>query len=234
MTEIFVAIDTNDFARARNLCAVIAQTKAGAKLGLEFFNANGPQAIQKIRDEFSDLPFFLDLKLHDIPNTVASSVRALAVLQPDYLNVHASGGFDMMKAAGDAAAEEAAKKNLKPAKMIAVTVLTSLDDENLAAVGQQIPAKEQVLRLATLTKDAGLAGVVCSPHEIGILRGKLGSDFVLITPGIRPEGSDQNDQKRIMTPKEALKLGATHLVIGRPITGSDDPKGNIEKIYSSF
>ncbi len=231
MTRIFCAIDTPDLAKAEKLCEAISQTSAGIKLGLEFFNSNGPQGISKIRDKFPDVPFFLDLKLHDIPNTVAASVRALAKLQPDYLNVHAGGGYEMMKAANDAAHEEAAKLNLRAAKMIAVTVLTSFDDEGLKLVGMQTPIEGQVIRLAKLTQEAGLAGVVCSPLEIKPLHDELGPNFVLITPGIRPAGSESNDQKRIMTPKEALDLGATHLVIGRPITGASDPKAAIEKIY---
>ena len=234
MTKIFCSVDTPDLARAKELAAAISQTKAGIKLGLEFFNANGPQGIAQIREAFPDLPFFLDLKLHDIPNTVAASVRALAKLQPDYLNVHAGGGYEMMKVANDAANDQATKENLRAAKMISVTVLTSFSEEGLSAVGQSLPIEDQVLRLAKLTKQAGLAGVVCSPHEIKTLRRNLGEEFVLITPGIRPAGADVNDQKRVMTPKEALDLGATHLVIGRPITGAENPKTAIEEIYATF
>ena len=234
MTKIFVAVDTQDLNRAHELAGIIAKTKAGIKLGLEFFNSNGPQGVAKIRDAFPELPFFLDLKLHDIPNTVASSVKALAKLQPDYLNVHAGGGYEMMKVANEAALEAADKLNLRAAKMIAVTILTSFDEEGLKLVGMQTPIEAQVVRLAKLTKEAGMAGVVCSPQEIEPLRERLGTDFVLITPGIRPAGADLNDQKRIMTPKEALYLGATHLVIGRPITGDNDPADAIEKIYQEL
>ncbi len=234
MPRIFCAVDTQDLSTAEKLCEIIASTKAGVKLGLEFFNTHGPQGIAKIRDSFPDLPFFLDLKLHDIPTTVAKSVRALAKLQPDYLNVHAGGGFEMMKGAAHAASDEAERLGLRPAKMIAVTVLTSFDEESLKLVGQETPIQNQVLRLAKLTKEAGLAGVVCSPHEIQTLREEIGCQFVLITPGIRPEGSVANDQKRTMTPKEALDLGATHLVIGRPITQAADPAEAIEKIYQTL
>lgn len=231
MPKIFVAIDTPDLKRAAELADIIATTKAGIKLGLEFFNANGPQGIEAIRNAHPSLPFFLDLKLHDIPNTVASSVRALARLQPDYLNVHAGGGFEMIKAANEAANEAAEKNNLRAPKMIAVTVLTSFDDEGLKLIGMQTPIEAQVIRLAKLTKEAGLAGVVCSPKEIKPIHDEMGHNFVLITPGIRPAGADLNDQKRIMTPKEALDLGATHLVIGRPITGAADPAQAIHQIY---
>lgn len=234
MPRIFCAIDTPDLKRAHDLAGVIATTKAGIKLGLEFFNSNGPQGVAKIRDAYPDLPFFLDLKLHDIPNTVASSVRALAKLQPDYLNVHAGGGFEMMQRANEVAHEEAEKSGLRAAKMISVTILTSFDEEGLKLVGMQTPIEAQVLKLAKLTREAGLAGVVCSPKEIRILREELGQQFVLITPGIRPEGAELNDQKRTMTPKEALDLGATHLVIGRPITGAANPEEAIEKIYLSL
>ena len=234
MPRIFCAIDTPDLTRAEELCGILSAHKAGVKLGLEFFNTHGPQGVTKIRDAYPDLPFFLDLKLHDIPNTVASSVRTLAKLQPDYLNVHAGGGFEMMKAAVEAANDEADKRALRPAKMIAVTILTSFDEEGLKLVGQETPIEKQVMRLAKLTKEAGMAGVVCSPLEIKALREEIGPQFVLITPGIRPEGSETGDQKRIMTPKEALNLGATHLVIGRPITGAKDPAAAIEAIYNSL
>lgn len=234
MPRIFCAIDTQDFVRAKELCGIISHTKAGVKLGLEFFNAHGPQGIAKIRDAFPDVPFFLDLKLHDIPNTVAQSVRALAKLQPDYLNVHATGGFEMMKLAQEAAREEADKLGLRPAKMISVTVLTSFDEEGLKLACVETPIENTVLRLAKLTKESGMVGVVCSPKEIQVLRENLGPQFVLITPGIRPAGADMNDQKRAMTPKEALNLGATHLVIGRPITGSKDPAQTIEDIYQAL
>ena len=234
MPKIFCSVDTVSVERAMDLARMMAGTGAGIKLGLEFFNANGPGSIARIRDTFPDLPFFLDLKLHDIPNTVAASVRALVRLQPDYLNVHASGGYDMMRAANDAAHDAAARDGLRPAKMIAVTVLTSFDEAGFKKTGHQDPIERQVLRLAALTKEADLAGVVCSPHEIRTIREKIGNEFVLITPGIRPEGADVNDQKRVMTPKEAMHLGATHLVIGRPITGADDPGAAVAAILSSL
>ena len=234
MPRIFCAIDTQDFARAKELCGIIAHTKAGVKLGLEFFNTHGPQGVAQIRDAFPDVPFFLDLKLHDIPNTVAQSVRALAKLQPDYLNVHATGGFEMMKLAVEAAREEAEKQGLRTAKMISVTILTSFDEEGLRLACVETPIENTVLKLARLTKEAGMAGVVCSPKEIETLRENLGAQFVLITPGIRPEGAAMNDQKRTMTPKEALNFGATHLVIGRPITGAKDPAQAIEEIYQNL
>lgn len=213
--KIFCAIDTPDLNQAKSLAKSISGTGCGIKLGLEFFNAFGPQGVHEIKKIIGDTKLFLDLKYHDIPNTVASAIKAISNIGADYLNVHASGGLEMMKAAKAACASET--------KLLAVTVLTSLDDSNLTAVGQSVPAADQVERLARLTQSAGLDGVVCSAHEISRLRAACGPDFVLMVPGIRPAGADAGDQKRIMTPEEAMKAGATHLVIGRPITGATDP-----------
>jgi orotidine-5'-phosphate decarboxylase len=172
------------------------------------------------------LPVFLDLKFHDIPNTVAGAVRAVAGLGAAIVNVHASGGSAMLTAAAEAAAEYGANRPL----IIAVTVLTSLDDNDLASVGQAVPAASQVERLALLTLSCGLDGVVCSSAEIAALRAACGAEFRLIVPGIRPHWASTGDQKRIMTPREARDLGADVLVIGRPITGSDDPAAAAARI----
>lgn len=224
MTKIYCAIDTPDHARALELAKAMASVPGcGIKLGLEYFSYNGAKGVSEIRNAFPDLPLFLDLKYHDIPNTVASAFKAFAQLGVEYVNLHAAGGKEMMVMAREAVESEAAKLGKAAPKVLAVTVLTSLDDANLQSVGQSIPARDQVLRLATLTKEAGLAGIVCSAHEIAPVREKLGQDFVLMVPGIRPAGSDKGDQKRVMTPDEAFKAGATHLVIGRPITGALDP-----------
>jgi orotidine-5'-phosphate decarboxylase len=189
----------------------------GLKLGLEFFNANGPQGVAKLAEV--GLPVFADLKLHDIPNTVAGGIRAVLPLGVSIVNVHASGGAAMMKAAADAAATAGAKRP----KVIAVTVLTSLDASDLAAAGVNSSPADQVLRLAKLAKASGIDGVVCSAHEIEPLRATLGPDFMLIVPGIRPAGASVGDQKRVMTPRDAVRLGADILVIGRPITEAADP-----------
>lgn len=224
MTKIFCALDTPDQSRATALAQSLSQVAGcGIKLGLEYFSANGAAGVAAIRKAFPDLPLFLDLKYHDIPNTVAQAYRALAGLGVEYINLHAAGGREMMQAANTAIRDEAAKLNVKAPQVLAVTVLTSLDDKNLTEVGQATPAADQVVRLAKLTKDCGLAGIVCSAHEITRIRSELGSDFVLMVPGIRPAGSDAGDQKRVMTPGEAFAAGATHLVIGRPITGAPDP-----------
>jgi orotidine-5'-phosphate decarboxylase len=223
LPAIFCAIDTTDTARAVDLAAQVAQAGCGIKLGLEYFNAHGPDGIRRVTDAHAHVPLFLDLKYHDIPNTVAGAVRAACALAPAYMNVHAAGGLEMMKAAMDAARDESAKRGIAAPRMLAVTILTSLDDPALHAVGYVGAAADNVLRLAALTQAAGMDGIVCSAHEIAAVRRECGADFVLMVPGIRPAGADTGDQKRVMTPAQAMDAGATHLVIGRPITGAPDP-----------
>jgi len=227
---IFCAVDTTEIDRARMLAAILARTRCGLKLGLEFFSALGPQGVRTIREEFPQLPLFLDLKFHDIPNTVAQAIRAVVPLGLSYVNIHAAGGAAMMKAAADASRDEAAKRNIPAPHVLAVTVLTSLDDTALGTVGQQGPAAVQVERLARLAQNSGMAGVVCSAHEIETLRAACGPDFILMVPGIRPAGSATQDQKRTMTPAQAISAGASHLVIGRPITQAADPAQAITTI----
>ena len=216
MNPVFVAIDTTDLEYARALAERLKPHIGGVKLGLEFFSAHGPNGVRAFSG--LDLPIFLDLKFHDIPNTVAGAVRAAAALGVDILTVHAAGGPAMLKAAAEAAGAVHPKT-----KIIAVTVLTSLADSDLDLVGQRGPAADQVMRLAALARDCGLHGVVCSAHEIAALRAKLGPDFLLAVPGIRPKGAQLGDQQRVMGPKEALDAGASLLVIGRPITAAPDP-----------
>ncbi len=230
---VFVAIDTPDLARAKALVSMLRDAGCGIKLGLEFFNRHGPQGIRDVMDGV-DAPLFLDLKFHDIPNTVAGAVRAAVALRPAYLNVHAGGGAAMMQAACDAAKEAAAQENVPCPGLLAVTVLTSLDDPALEAVGQSVPAGDQVERLALLAKKSGMDGVVCSAHEIERLRAACGAGFALMVPGIRPAGSAANDQKRIMTPERAIAGGATHLVIGRPITQAEDPAAAARAILETL
>lgn len=221
--RLYVALDTQDLARAEALAAAIAPSGASLKLGLEFFSAHGAAGVLKVKAKAPGSRLFLDLKFHDIPNTVASAVRAAMVTAPTILNVHAAGGPAMLRAARDAADDEAAKRGIARPLLIAVTVLTSLDDADLAAVGQTPPAADQVKRLAALTQSCGLDGVVCSSHEAAALRALCGPDFRLVVPGIRPAGADVGDQKRIMTPREAIVAGASDLVVGRPITGANVP-----------
>lgn len=213
---VYAALDTTDLDYARELAGRVRGSVGGLKLGLEFFNAHGPAGVRPFLD--MGLPVFLDLKYHDIPNTVAGACRAAAQLGVSILNVHAQGGMAMMKAARDAV------KSVSPAtKLIAVTMLTSIGDEDLPSLGLTPPVGDQVLRLASLAQQSGLDGVVCSAHEIARLRKELGPDFLLVVPGIRPAGSDAGDQKRVMGPAEARDAGASILVIGRPITGAPDP-----------
>lgn len=214
--KIFCAIDTDDLGRAKGLASLLAPLGIGLKLGLEFFNANGPQGALAIRNANSDIPLFMDLKCHDIPNTVAKAIKAIShAIEPAYLNVHAGGGREMM---------EKAKEACHPStKLLGVTVLTSMNESDLHGIGVHNSPAEQVQRLAKLTKDSGLDGIVCSSHEIETMRTAHGNNFVLMVPGIRPAGADHGDQKRVMSPKQALEIGATHLVIGRPITQSPEP-----------
>ncbi|MBL4721647.1 MAG: orotidine-5'-phosphate decarboxylase [Alphaproteobacteria bacterium] len=219
--KIFAALDTTDVEEARNLALRLKGSVGGVKLGLEFFSANGAAGVREIAK--TGLPIFLDLKFHDIPNTVAGAVRAVMGLRPKILNVHAAGGPAMMRAAVEAAREAADAQNIRPPLVIAVTVLTSLDDDDLTAVGQTPPAADQVIRLARLTQDCGLDGIVCSPRETASVRAACGPDFKLIVPGIRPNLSVANDQKRTSSPSDAINAGADYLVIGRPITKAPDP-----------
>ena len=217
--RILVALDTTDAAQALALAEGVKGAVGGVKLGKEFFTSNGPDGVRKV--SAAGLPVFLDLKFHDIPNTVAGAVRAAAPLAPFMLNVHASGGRAMMEAAVKAA-DEAAQGGPRPI-MLAVTVLTSLSEEDLIEISINNETKAQVAKLAKLAQESGMDGVVCSAHEIKVIRSVCGPDFKLVVPGIRPEWSAKGDQKRIVTPRDAVSLGADYLVIGRPITQSDDP-----------
>ena len=223
MSPIFVAIDTPDLERARSLAQQVQAEAGGVKLGLEFFSANGPAGVASIRE--LGLPVFLDLKLHDIPNTVAKAVEALRPLEAAVLTVHAAGGRAML---------EAAKTAAGPAtKVVAVTVLTSLDGEDLRSIGVQSEPGEQVARLAELARSAGLDGIVCSGAEVGAAHAAWPDGYFVI-PGVRPVGTDASDQKRVVTPRQALDDGASMLVIGRPITGASDPAAAIRDIAATL
>ncbi len=224
---ILVGLDTPDLARAAKLAAMLRGAVGGLKIGKEFFTAQGPDGV---RAAVGGERLFLDLKFHDIPNTVAGAVRAAVHLRPFILNVHASGGRAMMRAAAQAARETAEDLAVPRPLVIGVTVLTSLDAADLEVVGQRGPVAAQVLRLAAVAQASGLDGVVCSPHEIEALRKHCGPDFALVVPGIRPAWAAAGDQKRVMSPAEALSLGADYLVIGRPITGQDDPAAAARRI----
>ncbi|MEO3435066.1 orotidine-5'-phosphate decarboxylase [Inquilinus sp. CAU 1745] len=220
-SPIFCAVDTPTIDAARSLASRLTGLVGGLKLGLEFFLANGPDGYRALAGQ--DLPIFLDLKLHDIPNTVAGAVRSVTALNPAFVTIHASGGPAMMKAAAEAARETADKLGAPRPRLLGVTVMTSLDSGDLGAVGQDPDMAAQVDRLAELSRESGLDGIVCSPHEIERLRRRIGEGFTLMVPGIRPRWAAANDQKRVLTPSEAMALGADHLVIGRPITAATDP-----------
>ena len=216
LNPIILAVDTSSLEEAKSLALKLKDHIGGIKIGMEFFNSFGPEGIRVIQK--FNIPIFLDLKLHDIPATVYKTVSTLLALNPAIINVHASGGSEMMRAASRARKDS----NNKNTKIIAVTMLTSLDDNDLKEVGFSITSNELVLSLAKLAKDSGLDGIVCSAKEISTIRKAIGKDFLLVVPGIRPEDNKLNDQKRTMTPKGAISEGADLLVIGRPITQSDD------------
>lgn len=220
--KLIVALDVDSLDKAVTLVEQLAPHVGVFKIGMELYNSAGPDAVRQIVKRGSKV--FLDLKLHDIPTTVAKTVRVLTRLGVSIINIHAGGGLAMMQAAASAAQDEAAVRGIKPPKVIAVTVLTSLD-QNALNTQLNIPGtvEEQVLRWAKLAQQAGLHGVVCSPREIKAIRETCGENFIIITPGIRPAGVSKNDQQRVMTPAEAVKLGASYLVVGRPITGAKEP-----------
>lgn len=225
-TPIFCAIDKPDLGGALTLCSQLPNG-IGIKLGLEFFNALGLAGLKEIEKSFPHIPIFLDLKYHDIPNTVAGAIRAITTdFKPAYLNVHAAGGFQMMKAAKDACPPQT--------KLLAVTILTSLDEEAIMQVGFQAGIQSRVVQMSKLAQEIGLDGIVCSSHEIELIRKECGDDFILMVPGIRPAGLDIGDQKRVMTPANAIRAGATHLVIGRPISQSDNPNQAAIDILNSI
>lgn len=214
--KIIIALDYSDKASAMNLVDQLDGQHCRLKIGKEMFTRFGPAFVEDVQKRGFDV--FLDLKYHDIPNTVARACQAACDLGVWMLNVHASGGRRMMEAA-----REAVSAHAHQPKLIAVTMLTSLDQSDIAEVGYSGTPEENVLRLAELTSASGLDGIVCSPREVSMLRGKLGQDFLLVTPGIRPAGGSGDDQRRTMTPAEALQAGSSYLVIGRPITAAADP-----------
>ena len=221
--KIIVALDYPEAAPALNLVARLEPSLCRLKLGKELFTAAGPQLLEQMMRRGFDV--FLDLKFHDIPNTTAQACKVAATLGVWMLNVHALGGRKMMEAAREAVAQAA-----RPPKLIAVTVLTSMAQEDISELGIAGTPAEMVLRLATLARDSGLNGVVCSAQEAALLRKHCGSAFCLVTPGIRPADAAADDQSRIMTPRAALESGASYLVIGRPITRAADPLRALQDI----
>ncbi|MCS7089300.1 MAG: orotidine-5'-phosphate decarboxylase [Verrucomicrobiota bacterium] len=229
---ILVALDVPTMDQALALVHELAPVVGGFKIGSELFTAAGPEIVRMVRATGSTV--FLDLKFHDIPNTVARAVAAAVRLDVQMLTVHASGGFSMMQAAEDSAQRTASLTGRNAPLVLGVTVLTSLDGPALAEVGCDDHVGRQVERLATLAVRAGLRGLVCSPLEVAGLRQILPSRIKLVTPGIRPEGQDPSDQRRTLTPQEALAAGADWMVIGRPITGASNPRKMAEAIWAAL
>lgn len=222
-SPIYVAIDTPDMERARAIATAVKRHAGGLKLGLEFFCHNGRHGVMELAE--LGLPLFLDLKFHDIPNTVAKAIQALAPLTPAVLTVHAAGGRAMLEDAKAAAPTGT--------KVVAVTVLTSLDGDDLASIGVNADNHAQVARLAALAKEAGLDGIVCSGTEVSGVR-RQWKDGFFVVPGIRPANAHVGDQKRVMTPRGAIDAGASILVIGRPVTGAADPAIALREIAGTL
>ena len=228
--RLIVALDVASAAEAQKLVASIGNTAAIYKIGKQLFTAEGPGLVRDLVS--SGRKVFLDLKYHDIPNTIASAVRSASDLKVNMLTVHASGGSKMLRAAAQAAAESSARP-----LVLAVTVLTSMADEDLREIGIAGTAQDQVIRLAKLAQKAGIGGLVASPSELKALRQTLGQEMKIVTPGVRPVGSDKGDQARVATPAEAIANGADYIVVGRPITAAADPaaaaKAILEEIQKS-
>lgn len=225
--KVLIALDFADAQQALAFVKPLDSSACRLKVGKELFAVAGPEFVKQLVDLGFDV--FLDLKYHDIPNTVAKAVQAAARMGVWMVNVHALGGRKMMQAA-KAALDEMEHRPL----LIAVTILTSMEQEDLAEIGLAGSPRDNVMRLAALTKDSGLDGVVCSAQEAADIREMVGKDFCLVTPGIRPAGSDVNDQKRIMTPAQAIEAGSSYLVVGRPITQSRSPINTLAEINASL
>jgi len=223
--KIFCAVDDKNLNSAFNLCESIKKYIGGIKLGLEFFSANGPEGVKKISS--LNIPIFLDLKFLDIENTVIKAIESLDGLPVEYLSIHISNGKKTL-----IKAQQKANELSKPIKLLGITVLTSFSANTLNEIGIKNTLEEQVKNLASLAKSSGLYGVVCSPHEIKLVK-SISENFKIFTPGIRPKESEKEDQERTMTPKEALNSGADHIIIGRPIT-KGNPLQNIKKILQSL
>lgn len=233
MNPVLVALDVDSAAKAIALADTLRGAVGGYKIGKQLFTAAGPAVVHELTSRGDRV--FLDLKFHDIPNTVAGAVQSAVATGAWMVNVHASGGSAMMKAAAEAATTAAAALGRPRPLVIGVTVLTSMTDAALAEVGVARPVLEQVVHLARLAKQSGLDGVVASPQETAAIRAACGPDFQIVTPGIRPaDQQGKDDQARTLTPAEAMKAGSTYLVIGRPITGAPDPREAAKQIFASL
>jgi len=229
-SKIIFALDVDNFTAAKHWVATLSDRVGMFKVGKQLFTAYGPDIVRMIEDFGAEV--FLDLKYHDIPNTVAMASREAARLKVKLFNLHALGGYEMMARTMEMMDREFPSDNR--AKVLAVTILTSSTEETLREVGIEQPVAEMVPRLALLAKRAGLDGVVASPREISLIRQACGNDFLIVTPGVRPAFAATDDQKRIMTPAEAVAAGADYLVIGRPISAAADPLHAVEKIVDEM
>lgn len=223
-TRLYVAVTSRETANMKALFEELAGLPVGLKVGLELFVKEGPFLLEEIRK--AGFPLFLDLKFHDIPFTVAGAVRSACRYEPELINIHASGGFEMMKAASDAVEGKTG--------ILAVTVLTSLSSEDLDFLGFDGEPSDLVKKMAVSAKDAGIHGVVCSPLEAAMVREATDPDFLIVTPGVRPSGTSKDDQKRTATPFDAIMAGATSLVVGRPVTMAENPRGAAESILDEI
>jgi len=219
-------------ADVEQLVQKLGDTVSYYKVGMELFYSVGPDVVRWLSQQGKKV--FLDLKLHDIPNTVAGGLCSLMDLGASIVNVHASGGYTMMKTAAERLHAAAAERGIECPKIIAITVLTSISQEEWNGTGQTRAIEDSVLTLARLTKSVGLDGVVASPREAAAIRQACGPDFLIVTPGVRPAGSDVNDQTRIATPAAAIRNGASHIVVGRPIRMADDPQAAAEAIIAEM
>ena len=227
--RLIVALDFHKFDDVKNLVKELGDSVNFYKVGMELFYGVGPGIIEWLQAR--EKKIFLDLKLHDIPNTVAGGICSLMKLGADILNIHAAGGFTMMKTAAEALREEAERRGVEKPKLIAITILTSMNESEWYGAEK---ISDQVVKFARLAQKAGLEGVVASPNEAKLIREACGENFLIVTPGIRPAGSDINDQSRISTPAAAIKNGANYIVVGRPIHAADNPKLAAENILKEI
>ncbi|WP_312202808.1 orotidine-5'-phosphate decarboxylase [Anaerospora hongkongensis] len=230
--RLIVALDVNSLDKMKQMVNELGPSVNFYKVGMELFYSAGEQTVDFLRA--CDKEVFLDLKLHDIPNTVACSVAALTRLGASVISLHAAGGRSMLAAAAQAATEASASYGVPRPQLVAITALTSLDEVEWQEIGGQLPISEQVVKLACLAQSAGIDGVVASPQEAPLIREKCGPEFLVITPGIRPRSAAANDQKRVATPADAIKAGASRLVVGRPITAAPSPVQAVEQIVKAI
>lgn len=230
--RLIVALDVSSMEATTSIVTSLGDSVSYYKVGMELFYAAGEQTVAFLRDRNKSV--FLDLKLHDIPNTVAHGIKSLTRLGAKLITIHSQGGKVMMEAAMKAAKEQAEELGVERPKLLAITALTSFDDENWSAIGGSLPISDHVVKLAKLAKEAGVDGVVASPLEAKLIREACGEDFLIVTPGIRPSFAATNDQKRIATPSSALQDGASRIVVGRPITQAENPQEAVRLIIEEM